>query len=85
MTTRIVRIGNSQGVRLPRRLLDGYGLSERSEVEVTEVREGILLSAVNASSDKLSWADAYRAMAADRADRDEWSQWDVVVADGFDD
>ncbi len=81
MQTRIVKIGNSQGVRIPKPLLEATGLAGTVELEVAgdtivirpirQVREG--------------WATAAReiAMAGEDAlldeptetdfDRDEWS------------
>lgn len=85
MTTRIVRIGNSQGVRLPKGLLDLYGLSERNGLQVVKTREGILLKPLGDSNQKLPWEDAYREMAEDTAEQEEWSHWDAVAADGLHD
>jgi antitoxin MazE len=57
--TRIVRIGNSQGIRIPKPVLEQVGLPEEVELEVedntivirpfTRAREG--------------WADAFKSMA----------------------
>lgn len=85
MTTRVVKIGNSQGVRLSKRLLELYGLSERDGLEVVKTREGILLKPLSRANEKLSWEDAYREMAQDVAEQEEWSLWDNVAADGSDD
>ena len=84
MKARIVRIGNSQGLRLPRPLLDAAGFSTDDDVEV-EARAGELvvrpLHGVRAG-----WAAAFARMAeaGDDApldpsvgtefDRTEW-QW----------
>lgn len=61
MKTRIVRIGNSQGLRLPRPLLDLAGFAPDAEVDV-EARAGELvvrpLHGVRAG-----WADAFARMA----------------------
>ena len=61
MKTKIVRIGNSQGLRLPRPLLDAAGFAPDAEVEV-EAREGELvvrpLHGVRAG-----WAAAFARMA----------------------
>lgn len=36
MQTRIVRIGNSQGIRIPKPLLEQAGIGDRVEVEVQD-------------------------------------------------
>ena len=61
MKTRIVRIGNSQGLRLPRPLLEAAGFATDAEVDV-EARAGELvvrpLHGVRAG-----WAAAFARMA----------------------
>jgi antitoxin MazE len=81
MKTRIVRIGNSQGVRLPRPLLEQAGLGEDVVLRATPGR--IVIEAARAP--RAGWADAAKAMhaAGDDAlldatsethfDRDEWA------------
>ena len=74
---KLIAIGNSKGIRIPKVLREKYGWSESIVAEQTE--EGILLR--RDSGSKLSWKDTYRAMAA--ADED-WTDLDVTVADGLD-
>lgn len=59
MKTRIVRIGNSQGIRIPKPLLEQSGLGEEVELEVAEGR--ITIRA--ASRPRQGWEAAFRAMA----------------------
>ena len=82
MKTRIVRIGNSQGVRLPRPLLEQAGLGEDVVLRATPGR--IVIEAARAP--RTGWADAAKAMhaagddvlldagTATRFDREEW-EW----------
>ena len=71
---KLIKIGNSQGIRLPKKLVSKYGLGESIILE--EVEGGILLHAENKG--KLSWEDTYKAMM--KAE-DEWSDWqDLDVA-----
>ncbi len=58
MKARIVRIGNSQGVRIPKPLLEQAGLS--GEVELRVEPEGLLLAAISTARD--GWADAARLL-----------------------
>lgn len=75
--TKLVAIGNSKGIRIPKALREKYGWSESVVLEETE--DGILLR--RDTSRRLSWEETYQAMAD--ADED-WSDLDVAVADGFD-
>lgn len=58
MKTRIVQIGNSRGVRLPRSLLETAGLGEEVALHATPGR--IVIEAVRAP--RAGWADAAKAM-----------------------
>lgn len=82
MKTRIVRIGNSRGVRLPRPLLETAGLGEDVVLRATPGR--IVIEAARAP--RAGWADAAMAMhaagddvpldapTATRFGREEW-EW----------
>ncbi len=59
MKTRIVRIGNSQGVRIPKPLIEQAGLS--GEVEIT-VQEGSLVIR-SVARPRAGWVEAFREMA----------------------
>ena len=56
MKTRIVRIGNSRGVRIPKPLLDQVGLED--EVELRLLEDGIVIKAVGTR--RAGWAEAAR-------------------------
>lgn len=74
---KLVAVGNSKGIRLPKALLQKYGWSDSLVLE--EVEEGVLLH--SQETGKLSWKETYRAMAAEKED---WSDFDVVLGDGVD-
>ncbi len=78
LTLKVVRIGNSRGVRLPARLLGRYRIGD--ELTVEERQEGILLRPAGASVAKLSWEETAREMA--RAAED-WGDWDSVASDAL--
>lgn len=73
----LIAVGNSKGIRLPQASLQKYGWSDSLVLE--ERQEGVFL--YSQEKNKLSWKDTYRAMAADRED---WSDLEVTVADGLD-
>ena len=82
MKARIVRIGNSQGVRLPRPLLEEAGLGENVVLRASPGR--IVIEAARAP--RAGWAEAAKAMHAagedelldpptsTRFDHEEW-EW----------
>jgi antitoxin MazE len=59
MLTRIVPIGNSQGIRIPKPLLEQAGLS--GEVEIT-VKDGTLVIK-RVRRPREGWAEAFKGMA----------------------
>ncbi len=60
MKARIVRIGNSRGVRIPKPLLDQSGLGE--EIEIEALAGQIVIRA--AERPRQGWEEAFRSMAA---------------------
>ena len=74
---KVVPIGNSRGVRLPKAVLDKYAI--RDAVVVEEREEGLLLC--SKKDRRLSWEDTFKAMALERED---WSDLDGTLSDGLD-
>ena len=81
LKTRIVRIGNSQGIRVPRALLEQAELPEEVELHAQPGR--LIVRAARRT--RKGWAEAARGMhgrgedalldepASTRFDRDEWT------------
>jgi antitoxin MazE len=65
MKSKLIAIGNSRGIRIPKLLLDQTGLT--GEVELV-ARDGVLLVR-NAAGPRANWAEAFRAMKANGDDR----------------
>jgi len=59
MKARLVRIGNSQGVRIPKPLLEQTGLQDEVEIDVKD--DHLVIRAV--SHPRAGWAEAFQAMA----------------------
>jgi antitoxin MazE len=73
---KLVAVGNSRGVRLPRELLRKYGISDALVLE--ERSEGILLRGTSGA--KVSLDQTFGEMAAAQ---ENWSDLDGVAADGL--
>ncbi len=56
MKTRIVQIGNSRGIRIPKPLLDEAGLGPGAEVELRATADGLEIRAV--AQPRAGWAEA---------------------------
>ena len=74
---KVVPIGNSRGVRLPKTVLDKYAI--RDAVVVEQREEGLLLRSKR--DRRLSWEETFKAMAHERED---WSDLDATLNDGLD-
>jgi antitoxin MazE len=76
--TRIVKIGNSQGVRIPKLLLEQSGIDAEVEIEM----HGDSLTIRKASSLRTGWDKAFAAMAEQHddvlLDDVDTSGWDRV-------
>lgn len=60
MKSRIVRIGNSKGVRIPKPLLEDTGLD--GEVEIRVHNDSLVISPLK--NPRQGWSKAFKAMAA---------------------
>lgn len=81
MKAKLVRIGNSRGIRIPQHLLRAYDLREGTELEIEERREGLLLRVGARKPDLLPWPEAYQETAAESAESAEWEEWEVTAGD----
>ena len=80
--TKLIKIGNSQGVRIPKAMINHYGFGER--LELTEVPEGILIRTIDQG--KLSWQDTYQSMKTEaELEKKEWDDWESFDMDIIDD
>jgi antitoxin MazE len=64
MKSQIIQIGNSQGIRIPKVLLEETGLKGEVDLQVHEA--GILIR--NIQKPRAGWNDAFRAMAENEDD-----------------
>jgi antitoxin MazE len=75
---KLIPIGNSKGVRIPKALIQKYGLKNTLLIEETD--RGLLLR--NKEEDKFSWEETYKAMAEEK---EQWEDFDATLLDGLED
>jgi len=63
--TRITKIGNSQGIRIPRLLLEQSGIGDEVEIEIQD--NCLIIRAVSQS--RIGWDQAFATMATQGDDR----------------
>lgn len=73
---KVIAIGNSRGVRLPKAVLERYAITDTLVLEACE--EGLLLR--GARDKRLSWEDTYKDIAREHED---WRDLDSTVAEGL--
>ena len=73
---KVVQIGNSRGVRLPKAVLERYQIKDALVLEARE--EGLLLRGTK--DKRMTWEETYRDMARVKED---WSDLDATLADGI--
>jgi antitoxin MazE len=76
---KLIRIGNSRGVRIPALTLERYSVGE--SVMMEERSDGMLLRPIDDANTKLSWRRTANEMAVATED---WSDWDTTTGDGLD-
>ncbi|KAF0153295.1 MAG: SpoVT/AbrB domain-containing protein [Ignavibacteria bacterium] len=64
MKTKVIKIGNSRGVRIPKSLIDQSGLKTEVELEIDHGR--IIISPISRNRD--SWEISFQKMAKNKDD-----------------
>jgi len=77
MHAKLITIGNSKGVRLPKKMIEKYHLHDSLDLE--EKEDGILIKA-DIPENKLTWEETYREMATEKED---WTDLDPLAGDGI--
>ena len=75
---KLVPIGNSKGIRIPKAILQKYGFKNILLLEETD--RGLLLR--RKEDQKLSWEDTFKSMAAEKED---WGDFETTLLDGLED
>jgi antitoxin MazE len=78
MRASIIKIGNSQGIRLPKPLLDQTGIKDDVELEVEKSQ--IIIRPISNSRD--GWDEAFKSMSQNRDDT--LLDGNEVIANSFD-
>lgn len=88
MKTDIIQIGASQGVRIPKAVLDQLNFKNTVEFEV--LPEGLLLRAAHQtnqeSTPRAAWAEQFAAALSDGVtdDSQEFAEWNASGLSSFD-
>lgn len=77
MQSKIVAIGNSSGVRIPKKLLEKYHFAEGQPVELQALVDGIRISPLK--NPREGWEDAAREMVATEPDENLWGELPLTI------
>lgn len=87
MQTKLIQIGNSYGVRLPKTYIRQLGL-DKGTIEISIKKEGILISPVLDMPPLEDWdrlfVAAKKAGFDPKTDANSFKDWDSTIADGID-
>ena len=72
MQSKIVAIGNSSGVRIPKKLLEKCHFTEGQPVELEALNDGIRISPIKSLRE--GWEAAAKEMAAAEEDDNPWGE-----------
>ncbi|MGR3174669.1 MAG: AbrB/MazE/SpoVT family DNA-binding domain-containing protein [Candidatus Scalindua sp.] len=73
---KLIPIGNSKGIRLPKKILQKYGFSE--SVVLEEKEDGVLIH--RKKDEKLAWEETFKSMSEER---ENWNDLVVTLLDGL--
>jgi len=79
MTARLIQIGNSKGVRLPKNVIDKYNLVD--ELEIVESEEGIIIKPI--SKTRHGWNEMFKKANASEDGDDDFRDF-MSVTNEFD-
>jgi len=79
MHVRLINIGNSQGIRLPKTVIEQANLSEELDLEVRD--DSIVIRSSRQTRE--AWAES--ALACHKAGEDRLDDWDGTASDFSDD
>ena len=77
MQLKLITIGNSKGIRIPKKLIEKYHLRDNL---VIEERDGGILVKGKDEENKLSWEDTFKEAA--RSD-ESWEDLDFLAGEGI--
>ena len=77
MDIKLIQVGNSKGIRLPKKLISKYKLD--TGISLVEKNDGILIKP-KIKDNKLSWEQTYKDMAKEKED---WKDLDITSGDGL--
>lgn len=79
MIARLIQIGNSKGVRLPKNIIDKYNLVD--ELELVESEEGIVIKPI--SNTRKGWGEMFKKANNSKEKDDDFSDF-MSVTNEFD-
>ena len=77
MQAKLINIGNSKGIRLPKTIIEKYHLHDKLKIE--EKEDGIFIRS-DVPENKLTWEETFREMAQEDED---WSDLETLSGDGI--
>ena len=66
MILKVVKVGNSKGLRIPKSILEQYHIEE--EVDLSSTKDGLLIKPVKSKA-RAGWSKKFKEMASKRDDK----------------
>lgn len=78
---KVVAVGNSRGVRLPKAILDRYQIKDALVLEARD--EGLLIR--GRYDPRMTWEETFKDMAREKVcEKENWQDLETTLADGLD-
>ena len=86
MTTKLIPIGNSYGIRLPKSVINQFSFN-KGDIEILIKEEGILITPVSHVAPLKDWDALFKKAQKHgfnaEEDAKEFADWDTTLADGL--
>lgn len=86
MQTRLVPIGNSYGIRLPKHIIKQFDF-DKGDIEIIVKKEGILITKITNVPPLEDWDELFKEAKKKGfnavEDLKEFSDWDITLNDGI--
>lgn len=87
MQTRLIAIGNSFGVRLPKSIISQLSL-DKTDLEISVIENGVLITPVSNVPPLSAWdrlfKEAKKKGFDPKKDAEDFDAWNITLSDGID-
>ncbi len=74
MEISLIKIGNSQGIRLPKSMIQEYGFKDK--IEVTQNKGEVILKPIKNKKIRENWEEKFKKYSKENSEDHEFKSWE---------